>query len=329
MSLSLETTLGDFMVDLLEPISGQSRYNRQLEITVAHFLSLCRSKVFHDAPFHNIQRSFAIQLRPIRAVGREDVVELDDVLRHNRHDRFGLVGLMVREGGRISGDLYITTATSPLRSLDERGIIIGRVRESGHSVIRHLDRVPVDPMTAKPLEPVSIKKTRIVDYPEYIDRTRLDPECQSPSRHTADEEEESSVLKGANNGSTTPENADAVWEREQRLKLQVLGDRSAAIDTTASTRTLFVARLNPLTDSDDLKLVFSRFGRIVSCEVKKGASGNFAFIEFADRRDCDVAVQKMDGVVLDDRRIRVDYSHSGHSARSQPRNGDNQNKCSK
>jgi peptidyl-prolyl cis-trans isomerase-like 4 len=51
---------------------------------------------------------------------------------------------------------------------------------------------------------------------------------------------------------------------------------------------LFVCKLNPVTRDEDLELIFSRFGVIMSCQVirdkQTGDSLQYAFIEF-DKRD--------------------------------------------
>jgi peptidyl-prolyl cis-trans isomerase-like 4 len=51
---------------------------------------------------------------------------------------------------------------------------------------------------------------------------------------------------------------------------------------------LFVCKLNPVTRDEDLELIFSRFGEIVSCQVirdkRTGDSLQYAFIEF-DKRE--------------------------------------------
>merc|ERR1712142_887815 len=77
---------------------------------------------------------------------------------------------------------------------------------------------------------------------------------------------------------------------------------------------LFVCKLNPVTCDDDLEIIFSRFGPVVSCEVIKdrvsGDSLQYAFVEFADRSACEQAYFKMDDVLIDDRRIHVDFSQS-------------------
>lgn len=77
---------------------------------------------------------------------------------------------------------------------------------------------------------------------------------------------------------------------------------------------LFVCKLNPVTTSEDLEMIFSRFGSITSCEVikdqKTGESLQYAFIEFEKAEHCENAYFKMDNVLIDDRRIHVDFSQS-------------------
>lgn len=61
-------------------------------------------------------------------------------------------------------------------------------------------------------------------------------------------------------------------------------------------------------------MIFSRFGTILSCEVirdkRTGESLQYAFIEFENQKDCEQAYFKMQGVLIDDHRIHVDFSQS-------------------
>jgi peptidyl-prolyl cis-trans isomerase-like 4 len=54
---------------------------------------------------------------------------------------------------------------------------------------------------------------------------------------------------------------------------------------------LFVCKLNPVTRDEDLELIFSRFGTILSCQVirdkKTGDSLQYAFIEFDKREEAE------------------------------------------
>lgn len=101
--------------------------------------------------------------------------------------------------------------------------------------------------------------------------------------------------------------------RAQALTLELMGDLPFA-EVTPPEQILFVCKLNPVTQDEDLELIFSRFGKILSCEVirdkKSGDSLQYAFIEFATKEDCERAYFKMQGVLVDDHRIHVDFSQS-------------------
>ena len=95
--------------------------------------------------------------------------------------------------------------------------------------------------------------------------------------------------------------------------LEMIGDIPDA-DAKPPENVLFVCKLNPVTTDEDLEIIFSRFGPILSCEVirdqKTGDSLQYAFIEFENEDDCLNAYFKMDNVLIDDRRIHVDFSQS-------------------
>ncbi|EPS68597.1 hypothetical protein M569_06171, partial [Genlisea aurea] len=77
---------------------------------------------------------------------------------------------------------------------------------------------------------------------------------------------------------------------------------------------LFVCKLNPVTEDEDLHTIFSRFGVVTSADIirdyKTGDSLCYAFIEFRDKDACEQAYFKMDNALIDDRRIHVDFSQS-------------------
>ena len=105
-------------------------------------------------------------------------------------------------------------------------------------------------------------------------------------------------------------------EREAKTRaklLEIIGDIPDA-EMKPPENVLFVCKLNPITTDEDLELIFSRFGKINSCEVirdrKTGDSLCYAFIEFDTPEACENAYFKMDNVLIDDRRIHVDFSQS-------------------
>ena len=95
--------------------------------------------------------------------------------------------------------------------------------------------------------------------------------------------------------------------------LEMVGDIPDA-DAKPPENVLFVCKLNPATTAEDLEVIFSRFGAILICEVikdhKTGDSLQYAFIEFENEDDCVSAYFKMDNVLIDDRRIHVDFCQS-------------------
>lgn len=130
------------------------------------------------------------------------------------------------------------------------------------------------------------------------------------------EEDEDLESDGDGQQLTEQERAEREAAKEARTNAQLLtllGDLPE-VDAKPPENVLFVCRLNPVTRAEDLEIIFSRFGEILSCDViydkKTGNSLQYAFIEFANKEDCEEAFFKMDNVVIDDRRIHVDFSQS-------------------
>lgn len=96
-------------------------------------------------------------------------------------------------------------------------------------------------------------------------------------------------------------------------------------DVEPPKNVLFVCKLNPVTQQEDLELIFSRFGKIKSCEIvkdwKTGDSLQYAFIEFESENQCVQAYMKMQGALIDERRIHVDFSQSVSKQWNQHRKG--------
>jgi peptidyl-prolyl cis-trans isomerase-like 4 len=117
-------------------------------------------------------------------------------------------------------------------------------------------------------------------------------------------------------GKTAEEIQEMLEQREAKARatiLEIVGDIPDA-DIAPPENVLFVCKLNPVTTDDDLTIIFSRFGKIKGCEVIRdkttGDSLQYAFIEFEEKKFCEDAYFKMDNVLIDDRRIHVDFSQS-------------------
>lgn len=95
--------------------------------------------------------------------------------------------------------------------------------------------------------------------------------------------------------ATLPEEEEEKIRREKAaaasaLTLEMVGDLPFA-NVRPPENVLFVCKLNPVTRDEDLELIFSRFGTIMSCQVirdkRTGDSLQYAFVEFDKREDAE------------------------------------------
>jgi peptidyl-prolyl cis-trans isomerase-like 4 len=215
---------------------------------------------------------------------------------------------------RLAGSQFIITLGENVEQLDGKAAIFGEVVE-GFDALEKINGAFVD-QSGRPLQDIRILHTVVLDDPfDDPDGLKEPPQSPLPSgeqratvRIAHDE-----VLEENND----PEQLEKVRrEREARaqaLTLELIGDLPFA-EVTPPEQILFVCKLNPVTRDEDLELIFSRFGKILSCEVirdkKTGDSLQYAFIEFGNKEDCERAYFKMQGVLIDDHRIHVDFSQS-------------------
>ncbi|KAL3920667.1 MAG: hypothetical protein SGILL_003148 [Bacillariaceae sp.] len=102
-------------------------------------------------------------------------------------------------------------------------------------------------------------------------------------------------------------------DKSRAVVLEMLGDLPSA-DITAPENVLFVCKLNSVTEDEDLELIFSRFDEKVKAEIirdhESGSSLQYAFVEFTTKEQAAEAYFKMNNALVDDRRIKVDFSQS-------------------
>lgn len=102
-------------------------------------------------------------------------------------------------------------------------------------------------------------------------------------------------------------------DRGRAVVLEMLGDLPDA-DIKTPENVLFICKLNPVTVDEDLELIFSRFDEKVKVEVIRdqatGKSLQYAFAEFTNKQQAIEAYFKMNNTLIDDRRIKVDFSQS-------------------
>ena len=232
-----------------------------------------------------------------------------------KHTKQGLIS-MVNCGENVLGSQFFITLGTNLDSLDGEHCVFGEVVE-GEEVINKLNNTITD-TEGRPYQDIRITHTVVLHDP-YDDPTGLQLRENSPEP-TA--EMLASTRIGADEnindfeGRTEEEINEILADKEAKARatiLEMVGDLPDA-DVAPPENVLFVCKLNPVTADEDLEIIFSRFGKVESCEVirdqKTGDSLQYAFVEFDCPEACERAYFKMDNVLIDDRRIHVDFSQS-------------------
>ncbi|KFR10024.1 Peptidyl-prolyl cis-trans isomerase-like 4, partial [Opisthocomus hoazin] len=297
-----------------------------------NFLKLCKVKYYNYCLIYNVQRDFIIQTGDPMGTGRggESIfwqVKLSQLYGDQarffeaekvpriKHKKKGTVS-MVNNGSDQHGSQFLITTGENLDYLDGVHTVFGEVTE-GLDVLKTINETFVD-KDFIPYQDIRINHTVILDDP-FEDPPGLSVPDRSPEptkeqldsgRIGADEEIDD--LKGRS--ADEIEEFQAEKEAKTRaILLEMVGDLPDA-EVKPPENVLFVCKLNPVTTDEDLEIIFSRFGPVKSCEVirdwKTGESLCYAFIEFEKEEDCEKAYFKMDNVLIDDRRIHVDFSQS-------------------
>jgi len=318
MSVVIETTQGDVTVDL---------FLKERPKTCLNFLKLCKTKAYNLNLFHTVQSDFIAQTGDPSGTGRggESIFcqlygeqakyyEAETIPRI-KHTKQGLIS-MVNCGDNVLGSQFFITLGTNLDSLDGEHCVFGEVVE-GEEVISKLNNTITD-TEGRPYQDIRITHTVVLHDP-YDDPPGLELREGSPEP-TA--EMLASTRIGADEnindfeGRSEQEVNEILADKEAKARatiLEMVGDLPDA-DVAPPENVLFVCKLNPVTADEDLEIIFSRFGKVESCEVirdkKTGDSLQYAFVEFDCPEACERAYFKMDNVLIDDRRIHVDFSQS-------------------
>ncbi|KAI0775868.1 cyclophilin-like domain-containing protein [Trametes elegans] len=324
MSVLFETSLGDIVIDLETDACPK---------TCENFLKLCKVYYYNLNAFFNVSKDFLAQVGDPTATGTggESIWSLiasrtggsapryftPEFVPRLKHKQRGTVSMAVapavgeeHKGG--CGSQFFITLGENIEYLDGKHAVFGHVVE-GFETLDKLNEVFVD-QDGRPFKDVRIRHVEILEDP-YEDPPGLvvpeAPPARPPDNSTRIAEDEDPL-------DTLPEEeAEAIRRKKaaqaSALTLEMVGDLPFA-NVRPPENVLFVCKLNPVTRDEDLELIFSRFGTIISCQVirdkKTGDSLQYAFIEFDKREEAEQAYFKMQNVLVDDRRIWVDFSQS-------------------
>jgi len=270
----------------------------------------------------------------------------DEISPTAKHNKRGLVA-MANAGvpNSNASSFYFTLTDNHLPSLDGKHTIFASVAE-GLDVLERINEAYVDD-NKRPYQHIRIQHTHVLDDP--FANAADDPELAenlppalvafarnyaplappaSPElvRDPTDTRLEASWQPAGEDGGgsddpdddpqAAEERARAAAAKEARARAEVLemvGDLPDA-DVKPPEEMLFVCKLNSVTSDEDLEIIFSRFGKVTSCSVvrdnRTGESLNYAFVGFETKQSAEAAYFKMNDAVIDDRRIKVDFSQS-------------------
>ncbi|XP_015589340.1 peptidyl-prolyl cis-trans isomerase sig-7 [Cephus cinctus] len=318
MAVVIETTIGDFTVDL---------YTDRRPQTCRNFLKLCKIKYYNWNLFHSVQCNFIAQTGDPTGTGKggesvygyvfgkEACYYEAEKMPKIRHERSGLLS-MVNCGNNMLGSQFFITLGPELQSLDGQHCVFGEITE-GLEIILKFNETICDG-EHRPYQDIRISHTVILEDPYEDPRGLIVPDrSPEPTKEalTSDRIGADEVIDDTA-GMTIEQIVEMRKQKEAKARatiLEIVGDIPDA-DMAPPENVLFVCKLNPVTNDDDLEIIFSRFGKIIGCEVirdrQTGDSLQYAFIEFENRKSCEEAYFKMDNVLIDDRRIHVDFSQS-------------------
>eukprot|EP00111_Clytia_hemisphaerica_P024163 TCONS_00071218-protein len=316
MSVLIETTIGDLVFDLCIEERPRSCLN---------FLKLCKVKYYNFCLFHSIRRNFIAQSGDPTGTGRggESIFaslhglqakyyELETKPRI-RHQSRGTISF-VNNGNNMHGSQFFITLGDNLDFLDGKHTVFGKLAE-GFDVLEKLNETICDD-SHKPYQDIRVSHTIILDDPFDDPKGLLVPD-RSPEP-TKEQLESGGIAADEDLSEKKSKEEEQKELEDKELKigtkiLETIGDIEDA-DEKPPENVLFVCKLNPVTNEDDLKIIFSRFGKILSCEIIKDKKTEdslcYGFVEFKEIESCEKAYFKMDNVLIDDRRIHVDFCQS-------------------
>ncbi|GJQ13467.1 hypothetical protein GpartN1_g5258.t1 [Galdieria partita] len=321
MSVLLQTSKGDIVIDLFTELAP---------LACKNFLKLCKIKYYHLCTFHYVDKGFVIQTGDPTNTGKggESIYGIcfgeqaryfeDEFTPKLRHNRKGRVSMANAGQPNTNGSQFFIALSDQLDYLDDKYTIFGQVEE-GWETVEAIESVLVDERK-KPFQVIRIYHTIILDDP-FPDPPGLPPIPPSPERNDRQREESSEVRLDDDEVWQEEEGMDSEEREKMRRRkearsraevLEIIGDIPDA-EVKPPETTLFVCKLNPVTRSEDLELIFSRFGECKAEIIKDKVTGEslcYGFIEFPDRKACEQAFFKMNNCLIDDRRIRVDFSQS-------------------
>ena len=313
MSVALVTSRGVVVVDLFLSSAPMNSFN---------FLKLCKLGWFDNALFLEVLENRMIKVAQLACPEGRTVYSLitgntslfipDEVNQQLTHSVAGLLSTC-NGGPNLNNSNFFITLGGDLSRHDSLRSIFGEVSE-GFELIKGIANEPVDG-TGRPFRNIRILRTCVLHDP-FEDPPGMEECARRFSRFPVLEEKDR-----LEDGQEVPEvDISEARESAERRRaeqnsriLEMLGDIDDP-NAAPSETTLFVCNLAPITESEGLKIFFSRFGEVESVDVIKnratGESKGYAFVRFSQRSEAENAYLKAQRAVIDGKLVKVDFCQS-------------------
>lgn len=323
MSVLLETTEGNIVIDLFIDEQPLLCYN---------FIKLCKLNYYFFTPFYNLHKDLIVTSgdpnypegdggAAVNAFGDIKVNDIEigqdkylpvSLEGHEYNDSsIGLVSFVTKTLGENKKSVFgsqftisLTSNVEDLRSFNQ--VHFGKVVE-GFVVLEKINLSVLENMeTKRLLKDIRITHVHILHDP-FGDPTFMN------KKRSVDMPSDSQI---ANMRLLHP-TANNITEDSstyQALALELMEDLPH-YQIKPSPRTLFVAKLNPITTSESLTIIFSRFGKVNHCNVMHDRNTHksmcYGFVEFEDKNQAESAYRKTrGGCIIDGRNVVIDFSQS-------------------
>eukprot|EP00792_Barthelona_sp_PAP020_P001290 TRINITY_DN12042_c0_g1_i1.p1 TRINITY_DN12042_c0_g1~~TRINITY_DN12042_c0_g1_i1.p1 ORF type:complete len:341 (+),score=106.27 TRINITY_DN12042_c0_g1_i1:30-1052(+) len=304
MAVLLKTNVGDLIINL---------FDEQSPILCRNFIGLCKLKYFNNRLFFNLLSDFTIQFGANEAnneisqcfwsfFNRPTLVKTDSV---NIFGDFGKKGSIAFTNKNNYVGSTCCILLNDIKDKDMSNFSIF-AEITNLELVDTLNSIPSEYNTNKPLSNVRIWDSIVLN----------DPFLESRDEYHI---EENLIETKINNSNLTSVDIEADLFSHQKLKLRKISE--TFLDDLGFQHTvlkspenvIFIANLNPFTQEFDLEIIFEQFGEIVNVSILKNSEGFsrcFGFIEFVNKKSAQLAIEKMNDVIIDDRRIYVAVSNS-------------------
>jgi peptidyl-prolyl cis-trans isomerase-like 4 len=308
MSVLVETTLGDMVIDL---------FTRKTPNAAMNFIRLAKLKYYDGCNFFSVQKDYIAltgnqsnheEVQAIRGLNKYYDDHADKDAQFNCK---GLVATLSLPPNQNISEFLITLSNQKLASLNNQYTIFGKVVK-GIDVVDKINNTPCNCFN-HPLCQIIIKQICVLAE-ELPDSNNIStPTSPPPSKKKYHERLDPDFVFHIKNQKHVNAKCKTLPIKSKDTDTFLIED-CRNIQTQPPDNVLFVCKLNPATKEDDLIGVFSRFGKIISCQIMRDAKTNdslqYAFIEYEKKENCKEALNEMDNNLLDGRRIHAEYSQS-------------------